>query len=273
MVARRRRQGSARADSVVRRRSRRAFTASTTPSKSELIGATHTIEEIREFLEADSVGYLSLDGMLSAVNTEKNTYCTSCYTGVYPVAFPRDEGDLSATRAENSIARASRSPNKTMTRTPREQRAQRKRSRVIVLLCPLFPLCPLFHAKARGAQEPAAPQTVSPAQLQAAITKLGEPRLRDANDGHRGPSGARRARRPCRRCVQAVSEQADGYVRYRALVLLTGLQRSEDEGRDARVAVQSPTIGLRTVGLQLLRAQPRPRNALHVHGGAQQRAS
>jgi len=40
-----------------------------TPRKAELIGATHTIEEIREFLEADSVGYLSLDGMLSAVQS------------------------------------------------------------------------------------------------------------------------------------------------------------------------------------------------------------
>jgi amidophosphoribosyltransferase len=62
-----------------------------TPRKSELIGATHTIEEIREFLEADSVAYLSLDGMLSAVSSERSSYCTSCYTGVYPVEFPRDE--------------------------------------------------------------------------------------------------------------------------------------------------------------------------------------
>jgi amidophosphoribosyltransferase len=62
-----------------------------TPSKSELIGATHTIDEIREFLEADSVAYLSLEGMLSAVQTERSKYCTSCYTGVYPVEFPRDE--------------------------------------------------------------------------------------------------------------------------------------------------------------------------------------
>jgi amidophosphoribosyltransferase len=62
-----------------------------TPRKSELIGATHTIEEIREFLEADSVAYLSLEGMLSAVQTERSSYCTSCYTGIYPVEFPRDE--------------------------------------------------------------------------------------------------------------------------------------------------------------------------------------
>jgi amidophosphoribosyltransferase len=62
-----------------------------TPRKAELIGATHTLEEIREFLEADSVAYLSLDGMLSAVQSERSSYCTSCYTGVYPVEFPRDE--------------------------------------------------------------------------------------------------------------------------------------------------------------------------------------
>jgi amidophosphoribosyltransferase len=62
-----------------------------TPSKSELIASTHTIDEIREFLEADSVAYLSLEGLLSAVDSERSSYCTSCYTGHYPVEFPRDE--------------------------------------------------------------------------------------------------------------------------------------------------------------------------------------
>jgi amidophosphoribosyltransferase len=62
-----------------------------TPSKSELIAATHTLPEIREFLEADTVAYLSLDGLLRAVDSERKSYCSSCYTGVYPVAFPRDE--------------------------------------------------------------------------------------------------------------------------------------------------------------------------------------
>jgi amidophosphoribosyltransferase len=62
-----------------------------TPSRSELIAATHTIDEIRDFLEADSVAYLSLEGMLSAVQTERSAYCTSCYTARYPVEFPRDE--------------------------------------------------------------------------------------------------------------------------------------------------------------------------------------
>ena len=62
-----------------------------TPSKSELIAATHTHEEIRKYVEADSLAYLSLEGLRSAVGSQQQDYCTSCYTGVYPVAFPRDE--------------------------------------------------------------------------------------------------------------------------------------------------------------------------------------
>ena len=62
-----------------------------TPSRAELIGATHTIDEICKYVEADSLAYLSLDGLRSAVGSEQKSYCTSCYTGVYPVAFPRDE--------------------------------------------------------------------------------------------------------------------------------------------------------------------------------------
>lgn len=62
-----------------------------TPSRSELIAATHTVEEIRKYVEADSLAYLSLGGLRHAVGSEQKSYCTSCYTGVYPVAFPRDE--------------------------------------------------------------------------------------------------------------------------------------------------------------------------------------
>jgi amidophosphoribosyltransferase len=62
-----------------------------TPQKSELIAATHTLDEIREFLEADSVAYLSLEGLLSAVDSERASYCSSCYTGQYPVEIPSDQ--------------------------------------------------------------------------------------------------------------------------------------------------------------------------------------
>jgi amidophosphoribosyltransferase len=62
-----------------------------TPRRSELIAATHTLEEIRKYIEADSLCYLSLEGLLKAVNSHRENYCTSCYTGRYPVPFPREE--------------------------------------------------------------------------------------------------------------------------------------------------------------------------------------
>jgi amidophosphoribosyltransferase len=62
-----------------------------TPRRSELIAATHTLDEITTYLNADSVGYLSHDGMLSALGSERGQYCSSCYTGHYPVSFPRDQ--------------------------------------------------------------------------------------------------------------------------------------------------------------------------------------
>jgi len=62
-----------------------------TPRRSELIAATHTIDEIRQYLDADSVAYLSHDGLMHAVGERRSQYCSSCYTGVYPVEFPRDE--------------------------------------------------------------------------------------------------------------------------------------------------------------------------------------
>jgi amidophosphoribosyltransferase len=62
-----------------------------TPSRAELIGASHTVDEIRKYVGADTLGYLSLDGLRTAVGSGQQSYCTSCYTGVYPVAFPRDE--------------------------------------------------------------------------------------------------------------------------------------------------------------------------------------
>jgi amidophosphoribosyltransferase len=62
-----------------------------TPDRTELIAAKHSLEEIRQFVEADSLAYLSLEGLMRAVGTGSGSYCSSCYTGIYPVAFPRDE--------------------------------------------------------------------------------------------------------------------------------------------------------------------------------------
>ena len=52
-----------------------------------MIAATHSLEEIRRYLGADSLGYLSLEGLVQSVRSGEKSYCTSCYTGKYPVAF------------------------------------------------------------------------------------------------------------------------------------------------------------------------------------------
>jgi amidophosphoribosyltransferase len=54
-----------------------------TPRKKDLIAANNTVEEIRSFIEADSLAYLSLDGLLEACGGEP-MFCTACYTGNYP---------------------------------------------------------------------------------------------------------------------------------------------------------------------------------------------
>ncbi|MGH9683973.1 MAG: amidophosphoribosyltransferase [Candidatus Acidiferrales bacterium] len=55
-----------------------------TPRRDALIGANHSIEGIRNFLGADSLGYLSLESLRAAVDDTDGKFCTSCYTGSYP---------------------------------------------------------------------------------------------------------------------------------------------------------------------------------------------
>ncbi len=55
-----------------------------TPRREELIAANQSVEEIRQFLGADSLGYLSLDSLRAAVDDNDGKFCTSCYTGSYP---------------------------------------------------------------------------------------------------------------------------------------------------------------------------------------------
>jgi amidophosphoribosyltransferase len=62
-----------------------------TPKKENLAAANHSIEEIRKFLGADSLGYLSIEGMLSAVPSNREDFCKSCFTADYPVDYPDDE--------------------------------------------------------------------------------------------------------------------------------------------------------------------------------------
>ncbi len=55
-----------------------------TPNTSELIASSHSVEEIRRFVEADSLCYLSLSSLRKAVDDHRLEYCYACYTGDYP---------------------------------------------------------------------------------------------------------------------------------------------------------------------------------------------
>jgi amidophosphoribosyltransferase len=62
-----------------------------TPTRKELIGASHRVEEICRYLGADSIGYLSLEGMLKAVGGGEGPFCHACFTGDYQVGFPQED--------------------------------------------------------------------------------------------------------------------------------------------------------------------------------------
>jgi HEAT repeat protein len=120
-----------------------------------------------------------------------------------------------------------------------------------VLVCAFCLLCALGSATA---QEPSGPQTVSADQLKAAIDKLG-----DLNYETR-TAASRTVRRTASAqavpaLLQAVAEHADGYVRYRALVLLTGF--NDPRTKDAmRESLKSPNDRLRTVAYSFYEHNP-----------------
>jgi amidophosphoribosyltransferase len=64
-----------------------------TPNKRELIASSHSVDETCRYIEADSLGYLSHEGMLKACGDSENNphFCSACYTGKYPVEFPESE--------------------------------------------------------------------------------------------------------------------------------------------------------------------------------------
>jgi amidophosphoribosyltransferase len=62
-----------------------------TPTRRELIASSESVEEIRRFIDADSLGYLSTEGMLEAFGRPLQATCTACFTGIYPVEVPEEE--------------------------------------------------------------------------------------------------------------------------------------------------------------------------------------
>ena len=76
-----------------------------TPTRGELIASEHSVEEIRRYVEADSLAYLSLDGMLGSVSGPRDSYCTACWTGDYRVpisAEDKRQAELFPIRAEDA---------------------------------------------------------------------------------------------------------------------------------------------------------------------------
>jgi amidophosphoribosyltransferase len=65
-----------------------------TPTREELIGARNSIQEIQKFLDADSLGYLSLENLRAAIGEDEGKFCTSCYTGSYPTELVQLEVEV-----------------------------------------------------------------------------------------------------------------------------------------------------------------------------------
>ena len=64
-----------------------------TQVETELIASTHSLEEIRRFIDADSLGYLSIRGVLSALDLPYEQFCFACFDGRYPEPVPYDAGE------------------------------------------------------------------------------------------------------------------------------------------------------------------------------------
>jgi amidophosphoribosyltransferase len=68
-----------------------------TPTRQELIAASHSVDEIAKYVTADSLGYLALDGLYEALGQPRSGFCDACFSGDYLIKFP--------TRTQSSPAR------------------------------------------------------------------------------------------------------------------------------------------------------------------------
>jgi amidophosphoribosyltransferase len=68
----------------------------------QLIAAQRSVEEIRQFVDADTLGFLDMPGLLEAVGVDNGSYCRGCFTGRYPipVQLEMDKMQMETTPAE-----------------------------------------------------------------------------------------------------------------------------------------------------------------------------
>jgi amidophosphoribosyltransferase len=86
-------------------------------TRAELIGADLSVEEIRDFIGADSLHYISLEGLQSATPNEPDALCTACFTGRYPIPVPGEHQQLAQFKFDFDDLGASPSPSPTSTST------------------------------------------------------------------------------------------------------------------------------------------------------------
>ncbi|MGB3365947.1 MAG: amidophosphoribosyltransferase, partial [Acidaminobacteraceae bacterium] len=60
-----------------------------TPCPKQLVGSEMTKEEIRVMIGADSLEYISIEGLVESINGDKNTLCSACFDGNYPMDVPK----------------------------------------------------------------------------------------------------------------------------------------------------------------------------------------
>jgi amidophosphoribosyltransferase len=60
----------------------------------ELIASQKTIPQIKDFIGADSLGYLSIGGLVKAVGLPRNIFCLACFTGEYPMPVQLEMGKM-----------------------------------------------------------------------------------------------------------------------------------------------------------------------------------
>jgi amidophosphoribosyltransferase len=68
------------------------------PTSEELIAHNRTVEQVRDFLEVDSLAYLSMEGMLSCMKHPKSEYCTACWSGKYKIPIDQPQSKFSFER-------------------------------------------------------------------------------------------------------------------------------------------------------------------------------
>jgi amidophosphoribosyltransferase len=65
-----------------------------TPRKAELIAAQMSVEEVCQYIEANSLGYLSLEGMMKSIGFDENSVCAACWTKKYPIPLDQEKNEL-----------------------------------------------------------------------------------------------------------------------------------------------------------------------------------